>query len=284
MKNFIIEKIKNFVIEDDFNKHDFSNGIGFEEPLIHVASSNNLIFEEYKTIIGEFHLSPKEIFEMEFGKNSLKSGSVISVSLPISEYIVKSNRKQQNIPSKEWTLLRSYGQEYQVAEYLSKILNEKGYKTIIPAISKYFKIITKDENIVSNWSERHIAYATGLGTFSLNQGFITEKGISNRLVSLVTDLNLKEDLRTFKHHNENCLYFFNGKCKACKKRCPINAISKKGIDKYLCREQLYGEKSIKIAISRGANQESGSGCGLCQTNVPCERKNPTTELKLKNLI
>jgi len=35
----------------------------------------------------------------------------------------------------------------------------------------------------SSWSERHAAYAAGLGTFSLNDALITPKGIAHRLGS-----------------------------------------------------------------------------------------------------
>jgi len=42
----------------------------------------------------------------------------------------------------------------------------------------------------SNWSERHIAYAAGMGTFSLNDAFITEKGIAIKLLSVVTELEI----------------------------------------------------------------------------------------------
>ncbi|KZX14775.1 epoxyqueuosine reductase [Methanobrevibacter cuticularis] len=279
MKKFLIEKIKEFVLEDKFNKHDFSDGPGFEDPLVKIASINDSIFEDYKSIIGDFHFTPKEVFEKEFGENSLINGSVISISLPIGENIIKTNRKEKTIPSKEWTLLRSYGNERAVANYLIELLNQEGYKALAPAYSEWFNTISSQNGISSNWSERHIAYAVGLGTFSLNQAFITEKGISNRLISVVTDLVLENDDRTAEHHLANCLHFINGKCRACVRRCPINALSDNGIDKYPCFDKLYGEKGQEIAKKRGAILSSGSGCGLCQTRVPCERKNPTAKLK-----
>lgn len=34
--------------------------------------------------------------------------------------------------------------------------------------------------IASRWSERHAAYAAGLGTFSLSDGFISSRGIAHR--------------------------------------------------------------------------------------------------------
>ncbi|KZX12181.1 (Fe-S)-binding protein [Methanobrevibacter filiformis] len=280
MKDFLIKSIKEFVLTDEFNKHEFSD-ICFEEPLVKIASAENPLFEKYKNIIGKEHLTPKEAYEKEFGENSFNKGSVISISLPISEEIIKSNRKEKAIPSLKWTLMRSYGAPYKVASYLIDLLNKKGFKGISPGNTKWFTTY-QNTDLYSNWSERHIAYVAGLGTFSLNQGFITEKGIANRLISVITDLELESDERTSKNHLSNCLYFVDGKCQSCVKRCPINAISpENGIDKLKCHEQGYGEDAMNLAISRGGIGESGSGCGLCQTGVPCERINPLLRLKSK---
>lgn len=41
-----------------------------------------------------------------------------------------------------------------------------------------------------------------------------------------------------------------------------------------CYECCYGEDSRKLAESYGGNANAGSGCGLCQSKVPCEYKNP----------
>ena len=38
----------------------------------------------------------------------------------------------------------------------------------------------------SNWSERHVAYVCGLGTFGC-QGLITSKGLAGRFGSIITD-------------------------------------------------------------------------------------------------
>lgn len=43
----------------------------------------------------------------------------------------------------------------------------------------------------SSWSERHVAYAAGLGNFGLNGCLITSLGTSVRFASLVTSLPLE---------------------------------------------------------------------------------------------
>jgi epoxyqueuosine reductase QueG len=126
----------------------------------------------------------------------------------------------------------------------------------------------------SNWSERHIAYAAGLGTFSLSDGFITERGIAHRCGSVVTDLVLPVSSRTAKTHLSNCLFYVNSKCRACIPRCPAGAITEEGHDKIKCRQ--YMKTDIGYLM-----EEYGvgvQGCGLCQTKVPCEFRNPAKKL------
>jgi hypothetical protein len=129
-----------------------------------------------------------------------------SVVLPISELIRESNRSQQDYGSREWALLRSFGDEIFIKgfiHYLENFLSQKGHRTIGPCGAEWFKIQGSDKGPISNWSERHIAYVAGLGTFSINDGFITEKGIAIRLISVVTELKLAPDSRTAKQHTEN---------------------------------------------------------------------------------
>jgi hypothetical protein len=38
--------------------------------------------------------------------------------------------------------------------------------------------------------------------------------------------------------------------------------------------RYYGDDSKAIAKKYGGSSEHGSGCGLCQTGVPCEVRNP----------
>jgi epoxyqueuosine reductase QueG len=91
---------------------------------------------------------------------------------------------------------------------------------------------------VSTWSERHALYAAGLGTFSLNDGFITPRGIAMRCGSVVTDLPLLPTPRPYASHTANCLFLSQGTCSACISRCPVGAISPQGHDKALCAAYL----------------------------------------------
>jgi epoxyqueuosine reductase QueG len=214
---------------------------------------------------------------MAFGKDSYHGGTVISVVLPINEKIRKSNAGQKEWASKEWALLRSFGDEIfgkKLRKHLEDFLNQKGHKTVAPLAAEWFKVYATESGPSSNWSERHIAYAAGLGTFGINDGFITEKGIAIRLASFITELKLESDVIAAKNHTENCLLYSKETCGACIKRCPVGAISEKGHDKIKCLQYVYGDESKKLAKSYGAIENLGSGCGLCQTKVTCECINP----------
>ena len=62
-KKWFEEKIKWFLLNDESNKMIGVDGILMFEPekfLVGFVDGKDLIFEEYKKIIGEFHLTPLE--------------------------------------------------------------------------------------------------------------------------------------------------------------------------------------------------------------------------------
>ncbi|MFC2070768.1 epoxyqueuosine reductase, partial [Chloroflexota bacterium] len=99
-------------------------------------------------------------------------------------------------------------------------------------------MFTNEKGPYSNWSERHIAFAAGQGTFSLSDGFITERGIAHRCGSVVTDLFLPPSPRTATSPYSNCLAYVGLKCEACIKRCPARAISEQGHNKPKCQQYM----------------------------------------------
>ena len=107
--------------------------------------------------------------------------------------------------------------------------------------------------MASKWSERHAAYACGLGAFGLSDGLITAKGKAMRVGSVVTDLPLKPSEKIYPHHQANCLYYFNKTCKACAARCPAGAITAKGHDKDKCYEYIHaGDRSRQRRKNMGS--------------------------------
>ena len=149
-----------------------------------------------------------------------------------------------------------------------------------PGISTIYSMKMTDKGYISNWSERHIAYAARLGTFSLSDGFITERGIAHRCGSVVTNLEIPPSPRTAVGPYANCLFYANEKCGLCIERCPAKAITEYGHDKVRCREYLHELGYNPELLKNGYDLEkSVAGCGLCQTNVSCVAINPTRKLK-----
>ncbi len=282
---FIEKEIKAFTHSSPLNRMPtLDKGFIFDEPLVQFADGDDPLFTEYKTIIDPIHLTPREALAKAFNKSPEDIAahlSVISWILPIASKTRESNRQRTLTPSRLWANTRRYGEEFNDAmrEHVVKLLTKMGYLAVAPVLQPYFKRMeyTEEMGYYSNWSERHIAYAAGLGTSSLSAGFITERGIAHRCGSVVTNLVLPASPRTAKSPYSNCLFYVNGKCRACIDRCPAGAITENGHDKLKCR--VYQLEDIGY-LSKEYDVEI-AGCGLCQTKVPCEFRNPTRNLKTK---
>lgn len=273
MESGIIAEIVRFVEDNPANALDGGSIPYFETPLVGFAGIDDPLFTEYKTIIGDFHLTPRELFAAEFGAE-LQAGTVVCWILPISAEVCKSNRSQSEYPSREWSHTRSHGEALNGAlrRHLVDWLAGIGHRGVAPQLSGSWKELPDTAvGRASTWSERHAAYAAGLGTFSLNDALITVKGITHRCGSVVTDLVLPPSERVDRGYAYNCLYHREGSCAACIGRCPVGAISFKGHDKKICCDYVYGKVPEAVSDKYGVKM---TGCGLCQTRVPCERGIP----------
>ena len=287
--NRVLEQlIKNFINEGQQTRRtQLDHGNYWEEPLVGFASGIDPLFLEYKTLIGPFHLTPREVISAalkERGRpllfTEIEQISVISWVLPASEDIRKSNRQENQFPSKLWAYTRDFGEACNSAlkKHLITFLEDLGHVAVAPTLLPTFQFI-RDEKVgwASPWSERHMAYACGLGTFSLNDGFITPKGMAMRLGSVVTLLKLTPSEKKYRDHRENCLQFRNGKCGKCIRRCPAGAITEKGHDKNRCYDYLRSDP-LEAKSSEYGLKTPPHSCGLCQTDVPCEFEIPRPNL------
>jgi epoxyqueuosine reductase QueG len=262
MEELLRKEITSFICTHPGNHLPDSTGAYFDEPLIGFSSAEDTLFYDYKRIIGPFHLLPSELLS--------NATSVVSWILPVSQAVRQSNRSQTDLPSREWVLTRFHGEALngELRRHIVVWLEGMGHTAAAPQYSPLWQEFSDTPvGIASTWSERHAAYAAGLGTFSLSDGFITSRGIAHRCGSVITTLSLVPSGRSYKNHQSNCLHYHNGSCGACIARCPVSAITRKGHDKSRCRELVYGSAPAKLSELYGVPQ---TGCGLCQTNVPCE--------------
>jgi epoxyqueuosine reductase QueG len=270
----LVEQLTRFVAESPANRHPDGSGPYFDAPLVGFAAAGDPLFEEYKGIIGAFHRTPREVFEESHGVGSLAAGTVIVWILPITAETRRSNREQTRVPSVRWAHTRAFGERFNsdLRRHAVACLHESGHRAAAPLLVPSWRMVDDPAvGLASTWSERHAAYAAGLGTFSLNDGFITPRGIAHRVGSVVTDLVLPPSGRPYPDHRHNCLFHREGTCGACIGRCPAGALSEAGHDKEKCRRHVYGTVVEEVGAALGITE---AGCGLCQTAVPCEGRIP----------
>ena len=281
------DEIREFVRTSPLNRMPSTRElIIYDDPLVRFADGDDPLYKEYKTIINPAHLTPREALAQGLGRavEDLPARlSVVSWVLPITEDTRKSNRLEKEVPSRRWSHTRWYGEKFNddVRRHVVEVLTEAGFHAVAPLLQPYFRTMNDERiGLFSNWSERHTAYAAGHGTFSLSDGFITERGIAHRCGSVVTDLPLPASGRAYADHYSNCTFYVDGSCKACIDRCPAGAITEEGHDKRKCMGYLRHIGYLPIP-EEYKDETTVAGCGLCQTKVPCEDRIPAKADKMR---
>lgn len=266
---WITSLIQEFTLKSPLNSlRNETNERAFDEPLVGFSRGDDPIYQQYKNIIGPYHWTPLEIFRLTFPDVRAHADelSVISWVHPLTESIKADLRKETRNPSEKWVRNRLYGEELNDAQrkYVSDVLTQSGHHAVAPTLSPGYQATFQ-----ANWSERHAAYVSGLGTFGLCDGLITPRGKSVRLGSVVARIQIDPTPRPYEDHHAYCLFYAKGVCGMCIKRCPAGAISKSGHDKWKCYShkestRQYANKNFNL------KGEGAYGCGFCQTGVPCE--------------
>ena len=116
-----------------------------------------------------------------------------------------------------------------------------------PMLSPLFESKPSERFVyASTWSERHAAYAAGLGTFGVCDGLITPKGKAMRVGSVIACLQVPPTPRPYAddEYRAYCLFYSQGLCGQCIPRCPVGALSAEGgHDKKKCRAHLTATRS-----------------------------------------
>jgi len=296
----LIEHLESFFETSELNRlhENYGGGRIFANPKIGVAQGDDPIFEKFKEVVGTEHLTPHELWQAE-GQENLPASKlrVISIIFPYvdrirNESINIRNLENVKLPAEIYSVGRNYANSFQkeTCRRVIDFFNINGYEAVAGMLSESFSIMLK-ERFYSTWSERHIAFATGLGTFSLHEGLITEVGCNIRLASVLTNAPLNITPRKNENPYGNCLYYSEGICRECEKRCPGGAIDENGHNKIKCNE--YCHKVARRMIERigpilkpnirRINWKNRPptfpiGCAFCQFGVPCMDKNPNVKI------
>jgi epoxyqueuosine reductase len=241
------------------------------EPLVGFARGDDPLFAAYKEHVGPEHWTPAEIYALTYPDETVgpEELSVVSWVLPQTEATKADNRRESLYLAERWARSRIFGERFndQLKRQVAKELSARGYAAVAPGISPLFKSVDSERFVyASTWSERHAAYAAGLGTFGLSDGLITPVGKAMRVGSVVVRAQLPAAPRPYSDHHAYCLFYAQGACNACIERCPVGAITEAGHDKRLCRAHLDRTRPHV----RDVYGFDGYGCGLCQVGVPCE--------------
>lgn len=267
--DFVANSQDNFISDEDAIYPNLTGMKIYEAPIVGFAHADDELFMTEFKKKGVIHTEYQTPLEWLSG-----SKTVISFFLPFTKEIKISNRNKTDEPyepgipqscSAEWLHARIEGQIFlnKITDYIQSVLNEEGFETVCPTTSGKLRMITP---YISAWSERHAAYAAGLGTFGLSKGLITKKGMAGRFGSVITNAEFNADIRPYSEPFEYCTM-----CGACMMKCPVGAIDKAkgcalGKDQLICGSYMT-ESELP---PHGANHRIRYGCGKCQCGVPCE--------------
>jgi epoxyqueuosine reductase QueG len=146
-----------------------------------------------------------------------------------------------------------------------KIEDTGGKAAVTPATHNFDK-----ERLVSLWSHKHLGHLIGLGRYGTNCQLITPAGCSGRMGSLVTDLDLGD--HPLVTADELCLVKAGKKCSKCIETCPIDALSKDGVDRADCYARL--RENYHILMEPDGLPDTTDVCAKCQVGMPCSLKSP----------
>lgn len=263
----------------------------WDEPLFGVASGADPLWDVFKeTAVGSEHWSPREAFLLAFPEETDVTPEELSVLvwiLPQTRRTNEDNRRQNFYPSERWIRSRWFG-ESDVNGPLRRLMveeiNSRGIQAMSPGLLHEFVSgigSPADPAPISPWSpfgrastfsERHAAFAAGLGTFGLSDGLITKIGKAHRIGSVVLRATMEPTPRPYTEPYEYCLFFKDASCAMCVSRCPVDSVRILGRDKEACLSHL--RETTMSHVEEHMGWENFYGCGLCQTLVPCEFRIP----------
>ena len=262
LETFLAQDGENEVLPHEAIRSDLAGIQLLQTPLAGCSSADDPLYRFLKRpeAVGRWHYLPADWLP--------GARTVLSFFFPFAEEVRSSNALGEREPSPQWLHARIEGQAVigRACQFLAKSLRDAGWLAVVPALDPRFSAVEPagsnplfppEASYTSLWSERHVAYVSGLGTFGLSKSLITAKGTCGRFASVITDMPCPPTHRAYSGLYEYCSF-----CGACVRRCPTGAISlETGKSHPLCSSFVDWTKEAFAPRY---------GCGKCQTGVPCQ--------------
>ena len=226
----------------------------WKRPIVGFADAGDPLFGELKTVVRPSHGLPGDLLT--------GARTVIAYFLPFDPAIPRSNHRG-DFASATWAVayIETNRLIADINDRISGLLEREGFRgTRLPATHNF-----DEEQLMSDWSHKHVAYIAGLGNFGRHHMLITDKGCCGRLGSLVTDAVIAPTPRT---GQARCLFKFDGSCRKCEKRCPAEALRQDPFRRHACYDRLL--ENARIHEHHGL----ADVCGKCAAIVPCSFTDP----------
>lgn len=244
----------------------------FDSIKLGIQRADHVVFEKIKDTIPD-HLGPYDFCALNNWPPDKGDASVVSIAVYFKKCIVEENSRQQTHPSHSWYQVIYHLENFikYFSTQISCYVDSMKHSAIFPKETALYKVYRENNIKYANWSERHVAYACGLGSFGLHGALITDRGCTHHLMSFIVNTGFGAYSIPQELYYENCLYLNEHTCGKCMTRCPVNSITEKGhcVRTCLGHESVVNKKRAKEIY--GIEIEA---CGLCMSGVPCSLRNP----------
>jgi len=235
----------------------------YRQPLVAFADADDARFARIRQLADPDHMMPQDLLP--------GARSVVSFFVPFRPEVVRANAVHSKVVAEEW--VQAYVETNdligEITRCLIALLKKQGVDAAAEPATGNFD----ERTLTSRWSHKSAAVISGLGSFGLHQMVITDAGCAGRLGSLVTEARLPVSPAETR---ERCLYFYDGSCRQCVTRCPLEAIStEQTLDRRVC-----WERCSEVAL-RFTHLGTAEVCGKCAAG-PCAFESPVTTLELRD--
>ena len=224
----------------------------WKRPIVRFADARHPGFAQLRQIVDPTHDLPGDYLP--------NAQTVLSWFLPFLPEVGKDNLPGA-LSSPGWA------EAYLVTNEMAAWINEqlvchiRGELDADAAVPMNAGMISMD-NPKSRWSQRHVAYLAGHGTFGKNNMLISDTGSVGRYYSVITTLPVEPDRPVTE---ERCLWKRDGSCGLCMRRCEAGALTESEFDRFRCLAQCL----VNMERYPGADV-----CGKCTVELPCSYRIP----------